>query len=202
MGSSETEIKSILYDLGVGPYFLGTFDKYFPGFINKNKMCCAIVNTGSRDSGGVHWMAFGWEPKSYSFYMFEPYGFSDSKLKQIYNFEYKKLLKSSAITSSPNRCVTFIKSTETVQGPKSAACGLFCILFLKCFIKYPASPMANPIIDPLIAVPNEKMNDPSVQNILYQNQMYVYSYLQDHSPYFAKNSTKIKQNTAFDKINF
>ncbi|ARQ79786.1 protease [bat adenovirus 10] len=200
MGSSESELQNIIFDLGIGPYFLGTFDKFFPGFIHKEKLCCAIVNTGSRASGGMHWIAFGWNPKTYSFYMFEPYGFSDVKLKQIYNFEYQKLLKNSAISSSPNRCVTFIKSSETIQGPKSAACGLFCVFFLKCFISYPLSPMNNPLIDHITAVPNSKLMDPAVQPILFNNQMYLYKYLQSNSPFFAKHASQIKNNTAFDKI--
>ncbi|AKT26034.1 protease [Equine adenovirus 2] len=201
MGSTETELKRILSDLNVTPLLLGTYDKRFPGFVSKAKPACAIVNTAFRETGGEHWIAMAWYPPNNSFYMFDPFGFSDQKLKQIYDFEYQGLLRRSALTSSKDRCVQLIRSTDTVQGPNSAACGLFCCLFLKSFACYPARPMnGNPIIDIVRGVPNERLTDPSSLPILYRNQENMYAFLENHSPYFVSHEREIKRKTAFDYI--
>ncbi|AMB43158.1 protease [Bat mastadenovirus WIV12] len=200
MGSSESELKHIITDLGVGKYFLGTFDKRFPGFIQKDKPCCAIVNTAYRETGGMHWIAFAWYPPSFTFYMFDPFGFSDEKLKQIYDFEYQNLLKRSALTSTESKCLTFIKSTESVQGGHSAACGLFCCAFLYSFVNYPLNPMKNPFMKIFKSVPNDKILTPKCQFIFKKNQDNLYHFLSQKSPYFKLNEQKIKCQTNFNKL--
>lgn len=199
MGTTEFELASIVRDLGLGGMFLGTFDKTFPGFINKHKVCCAIVNTGTREAGGVHWLAMAWYPPSRTFYLFDPFGFSDKKLLQVYNFQYEGLLRRSAITSSENRCVDLVKSTETVQGPFSAACGLFCCLFLYAFARHPTCPMdGNPVMDRVNGVPNHLLKDPSVQSTLRANQTALYIFLAQHSPFFRNRRKEIENKTSFD----
>lgn len=200
-GSSEEELAHIVNDLGIGPYFLGTFDKRFPGFISTSKMACAIVNTGTRESGGQHWIAMGWFPNSRTFYMFDPFGFSDKKLLQIYNFEYQGLLKRSALYSTSDRCIEFVKSIDSVQGPYSAACGLFCCLFLHAFVNWPNSPMSkNPTMDLVVGVPNSKLMEPSSEKTFFNNQEKMYCFLKQKSPYFRSHEFTIKKNTSFNHV--
>lgn len=201
MGSREEELQAIIRDLGVGPYFLGTFDKRFPGFFDKNKLSCAIVNTAGRETGGRHWLALAWFPKAQNFYFFDPFGFSDAKLKQIYQFEYEGLLKRSALNASGNQCVTLIKSSQSVQGPNSAACGLFCCMFLYAFVNWPHSPMDhNPTMDLLTGVPNSGLYSSHNMPIFRQNQNNLYRFLASHSAYFRANRPQIERDTAFDKL--
>nr|WRQ19854.1 MAG: protease [unidentified adenovirus] len=201
MGTSEAEINQLVRDLGIQPYYLGTFDNTFPGFINKYKMCCAVVNTAHRSTGGVHWIAMAWFPATQTFYLFDPFGFSDAKLSQIYQFQYEGLLKRSAISSTPGGCVTLVKSTESVQGPYSAACGLFCCLFLYAFVHWPTHPLNhNDAMDLVDGVPNSQMYSPCNQRILFNNQEKLYQFLYQRSPFFRRNAKNIMFRTAFDKV--
>lgn len=201
MGSCEVELKAIAQDLELFPFFLGTFDKYFPGFINKNKMCCAIVNTASRQTGGVHWLAFGWFPAKQTFYLFDPFGFSDAKLKQLYSFQYEGLMKRSAISSTPDRCITLVRTDKAVQGPYSAACGLFCLLFLYAFTRWPNAPFdKNPAFGPLRAVSSQLLLTPKAQDAFCANQKFLYTFLWKHSAYFRHHADVIMKNTAVNKL--
>lgn len=201
MGSREEELRLIVRDLGVAPYFLGTFDKRFPGFVSKHRMACAIVNTAGRETGGVHWLAMAWHPASQTFYLFDPFGFSDAKLKQVYEFEYGALLKRSALTSTPDRCLHLVQSTQSVQGPHSAACGLFCCLFLHAFVRWPTRAMdGNPTMDLVDGVPNSLLQSPTAQGIFARNQNRLYAFLARHSPHFARNAARIRRDTALDKM--
>nr|WRQ19818.1 MAG: protease [unidentified adenovirus] len=200
MGTNESELKQIVQDLGLGSLFLGTFDKTFPGFIEKHKPCCAIVNTGLRSTGGVHWIAMAWEPKSYFFYLFDPFGFDDKQLLRFYNFRYQHMLKASAITSTPTRCVTLIRNYEAIQGPYSGACGLFCCLFLRAFLKYPFKPMNNPILDPLSGVAINGLFKPTNLSIFVKNQKYLNAYLEKHSRYFRRHKKEIEVRTAVNVL--
>lgn len=199
MGSREEELRAIVRDLGISPYFLGTFDKRFPGFLHRDKLSCAIVNTAARETGGAHWLALAWFPNAKNFYFFDPFGFSDHKLKQIYQFEYEGLLRRSALAG--DGCVNLVKSTETVQGPNSAACGLFCCMFLHAFVNWPDRPMSrNPTMDLLTGVPNADMMKPSSLAILRENQNQLYKFLSSHSPYFRAHRPQIERDTSFNKL--
>ena len=166
------------------------------------KETAAIVNTAGRETGGVHWLALGWDPASRTVTMFEPYGFSDAKLKQIYHFEYEGLMRRSAISNTPDRCLRLVKSVESVQGRHSAACGLFCCLFIAAFEALRSDPLgdANPVMGPIKGVDNSRLSDPRVQPVLRANQEYLYAFLQRHSPYFRAHEARIRAATAFDRI--
>lgn len=200
MGTSSSELRNLVLSLGI-QNFLGVFDKNFPGFLASQKRACAIVNTGDINSGGVHWIAFAYEPISLTFYMFDPFGFSKSELLKKYQFEYDRMVKNTAF-SGISRCIRLVKSTEAVQCPCSAACGLFCVLFLASFTYFPINPMCNnAIIDIVQGVPHNQLFTTNGTNITHANQKNLYLWLYNHSMYFRENECVIKYNTKINAIN-
>lgn len=200
-GTSDFQLKSLVAAFHLKHRFLGVFDNSFPGFINPNVASSAIINTGSRQSGGMHWIAFAYDPSLRRCYMFDPFGWSDSKLWTIYKFKYDRLLKRTGLSQN-DRCITLIKSTQAVQCMCSAACGLFSALFIASFDKYPSKPMdGNNIIDILVGVDHSKMNLPEYIDILHRNQERMYTWFEFNNNYFRYNSIKLRKETAIESIN-
>nr|QPN96246.1 adenovirus endopeptidase [Siadenovirus sp.] len=194
LGTSQSELINIILSLGL-PNFKGVYDKNFPGFINPDRPQYAIVNTGDRSSGGVHWIAFAFDPNSLKFFLFDPFGFSKTELLKRYHFQYTQMMKNTAL-SGPTRCVELVRSTQAVQCPCSAACGLFCCLFLASFEMYRNSPMScNPIIDVVEGVNHKKLLTPEGISITHTNQIRLYDWLYIHSKYFRNHVREIKENT-------
>lgn len=199
-GTTETQLKELVASLHPRHRFLGVFDKSFPGFIDPRRPSSAIVNTGSRASGGMHWIGFAYEPTRRVCYMFDPFGWSDSKLWEIYKFKYESFLRRTGL-QQPDRCITLIKSTESVQCPCSAACGLFSALFIASFDHYPLKPMnGNPIIDVLVGIKHENMYKPQFREVLHRNQQRMYIWFKTHSNYFKCNAAILMRDTALDSM--
>ncbi|BBJ21549.1 protease [Crane-associated adenovirus 1] len=199
-GTTETQLREIISAMHLRHSFLGVFDNSFPGFININHKSSAIVNTGSRSSGGMHWIAFAYEPTSRTCYMFDPFGWQDSKLLSLYKFKYDNLIKKSAL-NSPTRCIKFVKSVESVQCPCSAACGLYACLFIASFDKYPFKPMNNnPIIDTVKGVKHSYMYSNEGISILHQNQLNMYRWFIVNNSYFRANKEILEDETALNTI--
>nr|P07885.1 RecName: Full=Protease; AltName: Full=Adenain; AltName: Full=Adenovirus protease; Short=AVP; AltName: Full=Adenovirus proteinase; AltName: Full=Endoprotease [Human adenovirus E4]AAA42466.1 endoprotease [Human adenovirus E4] len=195
-GSGEQELRAIIRDLGCGPYFLGTFDKRFPGFMAPHKVACAIVNTAGRETGGEHWLAFAWNPRSNTCYLFDPFGFSDQRLKQIYQFEYEGLLRRSALATK-DRCVTW-KSHQTCR-VRVGRCGFSAACSTAC--AWPTPMDKNPTMNLLTGVPNGMLQSPQVEPTLRRNQEALYRFLNSHSAYFRSHRARIEKATAFDRMN-
>lgn len=199
-GTSESQLKALVSSLHLRHRFLGVFDNSFPGFIDPNSPASAIVNTGSRASGGMHWIGFAYEPSTRTCYMFDPFGWSDPKLWEIYKFKYDGFLRRTGL-SQPDRCINLVKSTEAVQCPCSAACGLFAALFIASFDRYPRKPMnGNPVIDVVVGVKHENMYKPPFVAILHRNQERMYLWFRANSNYFRTNESQIRSETALDSI--
>lgn len=192
-GSSETELKHLISSLHIPNIgFLGTFDCRFPGFIDKNKKQSAIVNTGPRESGGMHWIAFAWDPASYKMFMFDPLGWTARDLTKYYGFSYQNLLRRSAM-STHDRCVILEKNTQAVQCTCAGSCGLFCVFFLYNFHLCPSSPFSTSIMQNMQGtVPTIK---PLYPYLLHENQNKLYSFLYNKSSYFRKNAQTIIDST-------
>lgn len=198
-GTSSSELVTLVNSLGLNSFFLGVFDKHFPGFIDLNRIAYAIVNTGDYASGGVHWIAFAYDPNGRIFYIFDPFGWSKKDLWKFYKFQYDRIVKNTALSNG--RCVRLVKSIETVQCPCSAACGLFCLLFLSSFYHYRHTPMCNnPIIDIVNGVCHNKMKNPVSIKVLHCNQEKLYDWLYINSVYFRDNEYVIKQNTKINSM--
>ncbi|AFC40575.1 protease [Goose adenovirus 4] len=199
-GTSDSQLKALVGAMHPRHHFLGVFDNSFPGFINPRLASSAIINTGSRRTGGMHWIAFAYEPRSQRCYMFDPFGWSDAKLWTIYKFKYDQLLKRTGLAQS-DRCITLVKSTQAVQCPCSAACGLFSALFIASFDAYPQKPMdGNPIIDILVGVDHSKMNVPTFREILHRNQERTYVWFGMHNSYFRAHSEELRRETAIETL--
>lgn len=198
-GTSRSELLNIVLSLGL-PNFRGVYDKHFPGFLNPDKVQYAIVNTGDVVSGGMHWIAFAFDPNAYKFYMFDPFGFSNKDLLRRYQFQYKQMMKNTAL-SNPSRCVQLFKSTQAVQCPCSAACGLFCCLFLASFEMYRNTPMScNPIIDVVQGVDHRLLLTPKGTQVTHTNQEKLYDWLYINCKYFRRNVNTIKKETRLNAI--
>lgn len=191
-GSSEQELKNLVSSLNLQAGFLGTFDCRFPGFISKNKKQTAIVNTGPREQGGVHWIALAWDPTSYKMFLFDPLGWSDRDLAKYYGFSYQNMVARSAL-SSPDRCVTLVKNTQAVQCTCAGSCGLFCVLFLYCFHLRPSNPFGTSLFQSLEGAKSAMV--PSLPTHLHNNQTILYKFLMNHSVYFRNNAPHMVSNT-------
>ncbi|AAF86933.1 protease [Frog adenovirus 1] len=195
MGTSGADLENIVLSLGLHSGFLGIFDKHFPGFLNVNKPSFAIVNTGDIIQGGLHWIAFAFDNVTSTFFMFDPFGWSDMELYRKYEFQYHRILKSTALTK-PSRCIKLVKSKEAVQCTCSAACGLFCCLFLASFYHYPTFPMrGNPIIDLVDGIPPTKLHSSYGIYLTHCNQKKLIAWLLSNSAYFRKNAMLMIHNT-------
>ncbi|QOS14191.1 endopeptidase [Duck adenovirus 1] len=197
-GTSESELKALMKSLGIAGNFLGTFDCTFPGFINKHKRQTAIINTGSRASGGLHWLAFAWDPLRYTIYMFDPLGWKEKDLFKLYGFSYKTMIKRSALQSD-NRCVKLVKNTEAVQCTCAGSCGLFCVFFLYCFNLCHINPFEASIFQAMHGTSPALY--PSKPHMLHANQQMLYDFLRSHSSYFVNNERTLVCNTKLNLIN-
>lgn len=192
-GTSESELKQLVRSLHLNNIgFLGTFDCRFPGFLDKNKTSSAIVNTGTRESGGLHWIAFAWNPKTMKVFMFDPLGWSSKELEKYYGYSYQALLKRSAVQSI-DRCVTLERNQEAVQCTCAGSCGLFCVLFLYCFSVYPTAPFEVPLFQSLQG--SVSRFTPVKPLALHNNQQILYDFLKSKSVYFSKNLTHFVNST-------
>lgn len=198
-GTGSSELCKMVKSLGIEAYFLGVFDKHFPGFLNISRPGYAIVNTGDQASGGVHWIAFAFEPSDMKFYIFDPFGWSKKELLKKYQFQYDRMVANTLRTSS--RCITLVKSQQAVQCLCSAACGLFCLLFLYSFFYYRHNPMVgNPVIDVVTGIDHKDMLSPYGVFVTHNNQRNVYLWLYENCPYFREHVTEIKENTKINSI--
>ncbi|UKS51824.1 protease [Falcon aviadenovirus A] len=199
-GTTETQLQDLVASVHLRHRFLGVFDNSFPGFIDPTQPASAIVNTGSRSSGGMHWIGFAYEPTRRICYMFDPFGWSDENLWKIYRFKYESFLKRTGL-KQPDRCITLVKSNQAVQCPCSAACGLFSALFIVSFDRYPLRPMdGNPIIDVLVGVDHKYMYHPFYMEILHRNQTRMYYWFARNSNYFRAHEDLLRRETSINAI--
>lgn len=199
LGTSASELGHLVNSLGL-VHFRGVYDKHFPGFLDPDRPQYAIVNTGDRSSGGVHWIAFAFDPNNFKFYIFDPFGFSKRELLARYHFQYTNMMRNTALRV-PFGCIQLVRSTQAVQCPCSAACGLFCILFLASFEMYRQSPMVcNPIIDVVKGVNHSMLLTPEGIKITHTNQRNLYDWMYINSSYFRRNVRRIKESTTLNAI--
>ncbi|QCQ84159.1 protease [White sturgeon adenovirus 1] len=196
MGTSNKELDQMVKCLGLTSCYLGTFDKSFPGFnAIQNKYAMAIVNTGSQASGGIHWLAFTFNPKQQTVYLFDPFGFSDQQLMKEYRFSYESKLRHTALSRS-DRCIKFEKNTQGVQCCGSGACGLFCILFLYSFSHYPNSPYDNKVMDMVKGYNPKELTSPASIATAHANEDKLHSWLRAHCSFYVNNVNTVLPNTS------
>lgn len=194
-GTSESEIKHLMTDLGIIDKFIGTFDRRFNGFVDKfghrERYSTAIVNTGYREYGGVHWLAMAWDFRSRVLHVFDPLGWRDDQLRRQYDgFSYSGLIKG---TSGSNKCITVRRVKEAVQCSCSGACGLYCVLFLYAFDKCPTKPESYSVLDEM------RGEAPAIRSAnwrdLHRNQHLLYDFLNKNSDYFRRHYAEMVNNT-------
>ncbi|BCZ16704.1 protease [Aviadenovirus bubonis] len=199
-GTSESELRDLVAAMHLRHRFLGVFDKTFPGFLQPHHSASAIVNTGSRASGGMHWIAFAFDPTTKRCYMFDPFGWSDAKLWELYKVKYDTLMRRTGLRQA-DKCFQLVRSTESVQCPCSAACGLFSALFLASFDRYRNHPMnRNPIIDVVEGVPHNEMYSLYGREILHLNQERMYDWFSRHNSYFRAHESALRRATAINSL--
>lgn len=198
-GSSEKELQRLVASLHIPNIgFMGIYDCRFPGFISKHRKQCAIVNTGPRESGGYHWIAFAWDPTSYKMFMFDPLGWTNDQLKRFYGFSYQNMIKRSALTTT-DRCITLERNRHAVQCTCSGSCGLFCVFFLFCFHLQPCNPFGTTLMQQMEgSLPKLVPNTPAH---LHCNQSRLYRFLFTHSSYFRNHFEEIVRNTNVGLLN-
>lgn len=127
--------------------------------------------------------------------MFDPFGWTDSELWKLYKVKYDTMLRRTGLQQR-DRCFTLIRSTEAVQCPCSAACGLFSALFVASFDRYRNHPMrGNPIIDTVVGVKHELMYKPEFVAVLHRNQERMYLWFQLNNGYFRIHAEELKRET-------
>lgn len=197
-GTSESEIRAMLRDLGVGEVFVGTFDNSFSGFKRSKVPMCAIVNTGSRQSGGVHWIAAGIEPAARRIYVFDPLGWNDSQLQRLYRFSIYPMLHKTIDNYETREkyfknCFIVTRNTQAVQCSCAGSCGLFCVLFVYCFSKNPHMATEDRLLQSLDG--KKAAVRPSHWQALHANQELLYSFLSNRCKYFRDRARDMEQNT-------
>lgn len=199
-GTSESEIRHLMRDLGIIDKFLGTFDRRFDGFVrqfaHRNSYKTAIVNTGYREQGGIHWLALAWDPYRRVIHIFDPLGWKDKQLSRYYDgFSYDRMIKN---TAGIRGCITARRVGEAVQCSCSGACGLFCVMFLYAFDKCPSCPEAYWILDRM------KGETPALKprhwRDLHRNQRLLYRFLYANSQYFREHYDRMEKNTRLDLL--
>ena len=132
--------------------------------------------------------------------MFDPFGWSDQKLWELYRVKYNAFMRRTGLRQ-PDRCFTLVRSTEAVQCPCSAACGLFSALFIVSFDRYRSKPMdGNPVIDTVVGVKHENMNSPPYRDILHRNQERTYYWWTKNSAYFRAHQEELRRETALNAL--
>ncbi|AAA84980.1 protease [Ovine adenovirus 7] len=191
-GTSESELKNLISSLHLNNGFLGIFDCRFPGFLQKSKIQTAIINTGPREQGGIHWITLALEPISYKLFIFDPLGWKDTQLIKFYNFSLNSLIKRSALNNS-DRCITVERNTQSVQCTCAGSCGLFCIFFLYCFHFYKQNVFKSWLFQKLNGSTPSLI--PCEPHLLHENQTFLYDFLNAKSVYFRKNYRTFIENT-------
>lgn len=199
-GTTESQLRDLVAAMHLRHRFLGVFDRSFPGFLDPTSPASAIVNTGSRASGGMHWIGFAYDPNYGRCYMFDPFGWSDRELYALYKVKYDAFLKTTGLRQR-DRCIELVRSVQAVQCPCSAACGLFSALFIASFDRYRNKPMnGNPIIDTVVGVSHDNMYKPAFREVLHRNQERMNTWFKQNNAYFRQHAQLLERETAINTI--